>query len=308
MSLALALYNFSLTDQSPLLQYRPFRDGPLETSWNVSYSANTNLAWEPGDYPDAFVSSYTTQLVGASVELEWTGTAIWFYGLADPAAYDVQLDGSSAIAGAGTNSSDGTLFSLTDLEYGLHSVTLTVVKAPVTVLGATITVGLGETGSILETRNISAVTNNIPPTANPMFSSNGDYWTVNSSYAYDNTTESYPRVVTDMQSASLTFLLNSTVGFAILGSCDYDHGAYNVTLDPPPPDGFVGSMQYNASSHWIALNEIKYLATGMDRTQNYTVTVTNMQKAVFDLAQVMLFDAVPPYVNSVHSQPRSNAC
>ena len=37
MSSGLTKYNFTITDQSPLFQYSPFRDGPISGGWNVTY-------------------------------------------------------------------------------------------------------------------------------------------------------------------------------------------------------------------------------------------------------------------------------
>ncbi|PCH44152.1 hypothetical protein WOLCODRAFT_76982 [Wolfiporia cocos MD-104 SS10] len=287
----LASFNISVTDQSPLFQYLPYRDGPLDTSWNVSYSANSPQEWAPDKFFRTSESSHTTYLNGASVQIEWTGTAFWLYGSADPGSYEIQVDGDQHTVGDGAT--DSILFGQTDLPYGWHSVNLTVVDAPVSITGATLTVRMGEEGSELQSRNISTVTNSIPPAANPLFLSDGDAWSVNSSYgSFGPTVESYPRVTTDVKAASLFFTLNSTVGFAIYGSCDFDMGSYNVTINPPPPIS-PATGTFNASSHWIALNEIKYVATGLDRTKNYSVTVTNNQEARLDVAQVMVFDAVP---------------
>jgi hypothetical protein len=64
MTSGLNPYNFTISDQSPLLQYLPFRDGPIITSWNVTYSGDSDSAW----VPDAFIGSGVSDSVLISSE------------------------------------------------------------------------------------------------------------------------------------------------------------------------------------------------------------------------------------------------
>lgn len=41
----LALYNFTFTDQSAYVIFLPYRDGPLDSQWNVSYSQSAQDDW-----------------------------------------------------------------------------------------------------------------------------------------------------------------------------------------------------------------------------------------------------------------------
>jgi hypothetical protein len=41
MSSNLTPYNFTITDQSPLFQYFPFRDGAITDGWNVTYATES---------------------------------------------------------------------------------------------------------------------------------------------------------------------------------------------------------------------------------------------------------------------------
>jgi hypothetical protein len=45
MSAPLAPVNFTLSDNSPLFQYYPSRDGPIDSSWNVTYSGSVDSQW-----------------------------------------------------------------------------------------------------------------------------------------------------------------------------------------------------------------------------------------------------------------------
>lgn len=81
--------------------------------------------------------------------LQWTGTAVWIYGEANASSYTVSSDWNvESIEGVGTDTGGGVLFHTDSLWHGLHTVMLTVSDggSPVTIFGATITVGLGELG------------------------------------------------------------------------------------------------------------------------------------------------------------------
>jgi hypothetical protein len=52
----LAPYNLTISDQSPLFQYLPFRDGPIQSSWNVTYAGDADSAWVPNAFIGAGVS------------------------------------------------------------------------------------------------------------------------------------------------------------------------------------------------------------------------------------------------------------
>jgi len=90
------------------------------------------------------VSTHRTGLPGATVRLDWLGTAIYLYGEASLGAYTIQLDG---VTTDGT-SAPGLLFAKSGLAYGSHSLTLRVVQGTSTtsISNAIITVGMGETG------------------------------------------------------------------------------------------------------------------------------------------------------------------
>ena len=58
--MSLAPYNFTISDQSPLFQYPslPFRDGPIQSSWNVTYAYDPDSAWALNLFVGAGVSHY----------------------------------------------------------------------------------------------------------------------------------------------------------------------------------------------------------------------------------------------------------
>ncbi|KAI0948200.1 hypothetical protein AcW1_009780 [Taiwanofungus camphoratus] len=284
-------YNITLSDQSSILQYLPLRDDSPNSSWYVSYSGisetewNSNYVWPEG------TSSHSTTLIGASVQLDWTCTAVYLYGQANAGAYAVQIDEMPVVTGGGSLRPGGVLFSQVGLQYGSHSVILRVIQGGVTITGAIATVGMGASGTIVETRNISAMIDN--SIENPFFSFDSSMWFSMVPYGLnESTTRPYPRICSHDPGAVVSFNLNSTTAFAIYGGLDNDQGTYNVSVIPPPPFGPSQSTQFNASSHWMTLDQVKYLATGMDRTETYQVIITN-ESNNFVLADVVAYDALP---------------
>jgi len=147
MSSHLTPYNFTISDQSPLFQYLPFRDGPIQTSWNVTYAYDQDSTWAPDTFIGAGPSSHRTQFVGASVQLDWVGTAVYLYGEGSQDGYTIELDGSWTNQTSTFLSTPGLLFSQSNLTYGPHTLVLQVVKSGATISNATITVGMGESGT-----------------------------------------------------------------------------------------------------------------------------------------------------------------
>lgn len=88
------------------------------------------------------------------------------------------------------------------------------------------------------------------------------------------------------------FTVQSSVGFAIYGTTALAYGEYNISVDPLP-DNLPSTVQYNASTAFEVLDALKFLATGLDDTKNYTVTMTNAEhNKACDIGQVVLHSAV----------------
>lgn len=157
-------YNVSFDDKTPLLSYLPFRGGnsgyiDIGSDRSCWYISNTTGRVRPASLFVPFLfalltlsllqeSSYTTYLLEASVALQWAGTAIWLYGEAN-ATYTISRSWNiDDVAGEGTELGGGVLYSDNGIEYGLHTLPLVVQQGPVTITGATITVGMGEVGCV----------------------------------------------------------------------------------------------------------------------------------------------------------------
>jgi hypothetical protein len=140
----------------------------------------------------------------------------------------------------------------------------------------------------VQNRTIAVTT--VPLTA-PGFSLS-DGWT--SQPYYGTTGIPAPRVGTTTQGASISFSLTSASAFYVLGSVNYNHGSFVVTVTPPSDLGAPKVGQYNSSSRWIGLGSLLYLESGMDRSKTYQVQLTNNSPDQWlDVSQVVVFDTPP---------------
>lgn len=144
-----AFYNFTIPDRSPTIVYLPSRDGPLTSSWNVTYSNSPDSSYDTSHTSTNLasgISSHRTSLVGATVEVDFKGTAVYLYGSAQAGSYSTSLDGATAVQGA---PDEQLLLHATGLSYDKHSLILTVTRAEeVSISYAVLTVGVGTVGYV----------------------------------------------------------------------------------------------------------------------------------------------------------------
>ncbi|KAH9927662.1 uncharacterized protein B0H18DRAFT_1118458 [Fomitopsis serialis] len=280
-------YNTSIDGKSPLFTYTPSR---------AAGAVNALEAWTLTNPSLVADTSYTTNLSGATVEIQWTGTSIWLYGRASASSsYGIIRSWSEMVwFGDEANGTEGVLFSEAGLSYGSYTLALSVSKGPVTISGATITVGMGDAGSSLQSHNQSAATGSGANQVNPFFQTNSrSFW---SSLILDG---SQSILRTSNIGDSITFTVQSSVSFAIYGTTAPAYGEYNISVDPLP-DNLPPTAQYNASTAFEVLDALKFLATGLDETKNYTVTMTNAERnKTCDIGQVVLHSAVRMHVHFV---------
>ncbi|EPS94122.1 hypothetical protein FOMPIDRAFT_1134898 [Fomitopsis schrenkii] len=277
-------YNVSLTDQSAIIRFFPHRDGAVDDNWNTTYSESSFAEWSYDNTFGKGVSSHRTTLIGAYILIDWAGTAVWIYGSGSKGSYDVAIDQGATAQGAGDVG--GLLFSQTGLTYGLHTVNLTVTGGEVSISGAIITVGMGEPGTTLQTRNISAASSST-------FFQNSQSWSIDE--LYTNQTAGYPCMTTDLIDATLSFTVSEAVGFIIYGSDDWQQGLFTVSVtsdDIGAANSITNNtIQYSPRALWTQVNVPKYLAAGLDRSASYNVEITNLG-ASFNMASVLVYAAL----------------
>ena len=144
LSLATSLdpYNLSITDNSPTITYLPYRSGPSETGWNVTFSQSP-LWLTTTDVIGEGTSQHYTTARSASASIGWVGTAAYVFGSAAAGSVSLMVDGT----GNGVSSPQGTVGMVEGLEYGWHNLTLQVIgTGGVSITGMTLTIGLGDEG------------------------------------------------------------------------------------------------------------------------------------------------------------------
>lgn len=141
-AMSLEPYNLSLTDNSPTITYLPYRSGPSDSGWNVTFSQSP--AWlKTADVIGQGTSRHYTTAAGATASVGWVGTAVYIFGSAGAGSTRLTVDGSEN----GVTSPQGTIGVLEGLDYGWHNLTLEVTgTGGVNITGVTLTLGLGDEG------------------------------------------------------------------------------------------------------------------------------------------------------------------
>ncbi|KAJ8086869.1 hypothetical protein PM082_005694 [Marasmius tenuissimus] len=95
----------------------------------------------------------------------------------------------------------------------------------------------------------------------------------------------------NVTSAVLTVGIGKTgSALRVYGSVNYDHGAYSATLSPSG-GASTGTRILNATSKWFAYDSLIYWESDLDRSQSYTLTLTNLDEGKYmDVHSVNLMD------------------
>lgn len=103
----------------------------------------------------------------------------------------------------------------------------------------------------------------------------------------------WPRIGTGTKGSGIRFNVTNASGFYSVGSVNFNHGNYTVTISPPANVGSPTTYIYNSVSRWIGLDVVNFLATGLDRSLQYEVLMTDIN-ADFDISKVVLINTTPP--------------
>jgi hypothetical protein len=68
-------YNITITNDSPVVNYSPYRDGPLATGWNLTYAGSLDSTWVELSFCVG-PSSHRSSFVGATLTIDFEGTAM----------------------------------------------------------------------------------------------------------------------------------------------------------------------------------------------------------------------------------------
>ncbi|KAJ7750231.1 hypothetical protein B0H16DRAFT_1887848 [Mycena metata] len=261
-----SLWNYTIDDASPFLTYLPYADGSnsgLNKGWTPWYTKTgylvQNAAAGDGD------SYHITSLPGASVTLNFYGSAAFFYGTSNT-TYSVTVDNQPAVSSEAPRSDLNLLFAINDLKEGTHSVTLTAGQP---------SSGAGSPQLAFDRAIISTplINNQIPSelfydnTDITMFKYNGD-WSSGTGPGIPNSTVTHPFHQTFAQGSSVELDIDiGAVAVALWGVGDWGNGLYNVTLDG-------SEIAYNGSTFWEVPDSLLFYGGGLDPNKTHKLVVT----------------------------------
>ncbi|EED81236.1 predicted protein [Postia placenta Mad-698-R] len=290
--------NVTFYDYEPFFQYTPQRASSTGSSSSYWYLSSVINGAETGS------PHYTSFAANNAVLFEWIGTAVWLYGIAEPSAYTISNENNvNLTVPAQPLGANGVrlLYGETGMDYGPHKIQLSVLgKSTVTIVSATVTVGVGPENAVLQNRTIQTVTNTTQSgtqSINPMFSQiPSNSWSV---VIPTNAEVSVPYIITTLPEGALTFQVQSAAAFQLYGILvpDYSSMIVSVTL-APPQSGFTGTSIGGANLTYpdIRPNTLIWMQTGLNQSQTYTVMVNSSNPLSFQ--SMVLLDAVPTATSS----------
>lgn len=92
------------------------------------------------------------------------------------------------------------------------------------------------------------------------------------------------------QGNSVSFTLVQTNAFFLWGTVNHDHGPKTATITPSNSSGEARATPLNDFSSLLDLKQIIYWESGLDRDQNYTVTVTQTDPGGFSFSSLDIID------------------
>ncbi|KAJ6523595.1 hypothetical protein B0H19DRAFT_1386392 [Mycena capillaripes] len=259
--MSMSSWNFTIEDTSPFLSYTPYADGS---------NSGLTKGWEPWYTTSGFISQngeggtgdsyHLTSLDGASVNLNFYGTAVYLYGTTN-SSYDTTLDNKAYVHDP---PSADLLLSMTGLEEGTHSVTLTArptnSSQQLAFDRAVISTPLVNNETLSE-----AFYDNTDTT---MLQYSGD-WSPATAPGIPNATITHPWQETLAAGASVEMeLAAGAVGVSFWGMANWGNWLYTVSVD--------GSENtYNGSTFWKVPDALLFYQGGLDPTKSHKVTLTN---------------------------------
>ncbi|KAJ3535213.1 hypothetical protein NM688_g7009 [Phlebia brevispora] len=290
-------FDVTIDDTSPTIVYSPFGDsfGASNASdgWNPCYSLTGAPACDSSSGQDntTATSLHATASDGASMTLDWNGTAVSLYGYfptnnpSFPSAlsYSVSLDGISTTNYVSQlssgNISQDILASFTSLTNGAHSVQLTMhnpggLSGPNTQLlfGRAVITSTTPLSPSSHSQSNSTIATQVFPDSTIAF--HGE-WSFSQDLlpgedlAFHTSTN-----VGDSASMEFNGLFHSSfpsAGTAIVleGLTTPLSGAYNITLDNETPQSLSARSSFNSST-------VLFFRTGLDPTVTHQLTIENV--------------------------------
>ncbi|KAK1229650.1 hypothetical protein PQX77_007289 [Marasmius sp. AFHP31] len=284
-------YNLSILDSSPTIIYSPYREvEDVASGWKSAYTGSPDSVYDntfQGANRASGSSYHATTMQGASFELMFIGTAAYIYGSGSAGGYTTSLDNGAKLEGAPR---EGLLVSYENLEYKVHRLALTLTQnQSLSVSSALLTVGIGKTGAVVTNTTIDAVNINADGTS----SLNSDYFYMSGNGVNTRGTSdvlAYSRVDTNVAGSAIHIQFSRASAIQVKGATYHDHGIFSATLNPSA-GASTSPRTFNATSKWFVSDTLIYWETGLDRTQQYTLSLTNgEQNKYLDVHSIVLMD------------------
>ncbi|KAJ7639011.1 hypothetical protein FB45DRAFT_904484 [Roridomyces roridus] len=262
--------NITVTDQSPAFTYSPDRESTEGASWQSAWTRVSDANYDSTHTANNLasgVSSHVSSSNGASVKLDFVGTAITLYGAGSAGAYSTTLDGDAVSGGGGS-----VLATYGGLSNAKHTLTLQLTQSKsLTLSKAEITIRTGISSNSVTNSTQMAVTSgpNNTETTNSFFSTSG------SGFSNEHQDQGYTRLDTYSSGSSITFTCSKTSALFVYGTSNWNHQLFSVELNPST-GASQGTRIFNATSKWFVLDNLVFFETGMDPSQNYAVKLTNL--------------------------------
>ncbi|KAJ7469593.1 hypothetical protein FB451DRAFT_1476458, partial [Mycena latifolia] len=256
----MALWNFTIQDNSPFISYSPFADGALAHGWQPWYSKSGFLK-DPGEggVGDSF---HSTAFPGASFNLEFHGTGVNLYGTTN-SSYAVTIDNVPVKLPSASTQPGDLVFVASDLKNGAHNLTLTVKPTKATQQFA------------FDRAVVFAPVKSGRDIPMPAFYDNTDArlaysgtWKDVSAPGIPNATVTHPFKQTTTGGSSVSMNFTGAVGVAIDGPVNWGDWVYSVALDGK-------KTSYNASTYWKVPDALRFFQAGLNPDAMHSITLAN---------------------------------
>ncbi|GJE87684.1 hypothetical protein PsYK624_037670 [Phanerochaete sordida] len=257
-------WNTTIDDTSPIVLFSPYSEGPVQNGW-AGWFSDSGFVTTGGEQAVGSSIHYTS-FPGASLYLQFEGTAIYLYGTTN-CTYTVTLDSQSAHVPLSLPF--GLLFYQEGLTPTTHSVQLTAQPQ------ASSTQMLGFDQAVF-TNTIDQDTNGLATIVYENWNDTLQYtgnWTNQSGVDWiPNTQAPAPYVETSQGLSSVSLTFAGGVAVAVNGPRNWGHWTYNISLDDEV-------TSWNCSTLWGIGDTVLFYQNGLDPTKQHTVKMidTGMQ-------------------------------
>ncbi|KAI0347725.1 hypothetical protein BDW22DRAFT_1424000 [Trametopsis cervina] len=253
-------WNTTLDDTSSLLNFSPYSDGAASGGWASYFTGIGYFNGKGGEDSQGRPSLHITSFPGASVSLQFTGTAVYLYGTSNCTSYSVTLDGEPVDMPAGSSSEGGVLFWKDGLTPNTHAVMLTANpdagSAQQLAFDKAVFTNIGLNASA------TGLTQTTYSIADPAVQYSGQ-WTKQTPY---NVPTAYMETTDPLASVSLHFTNASAL--AHNSPRNWGHWTYNVTLNNI-------TETYNSSTWWLVPDATLFYQSNLDPAREYDLTMLN---------------------------------